>query len=139
MHNNEQDPVFKSRPLHWRLAILLGGISTRCCRYSPSASLYTLPSISHKAFDIGHFMFKNHLLFPLKLKIVHYSRIFRGIFFFKKKHYYSSIYGAIYGAGQFQDPRHRHLTSDTNYSFSSFEQKEEEYNAIENPSFMSVE
>ena len=82
-------------------------------------------------------MFKNHSLFPLKLKIVHYSRILRGIFF-KKKHYYSRIYGAKYGAGQVQDPRHRHLT---NYSFSSSEQKEkeEEYNANENPSFMRVE
>ena len=74
----------------------------------------------------------------LKLKIVHYSRIFRGIFF-KKKHYYSRIYGAIYGAGQVQDPRHCHLTSYTNCSVSSSEQKEEEYNANENLSFMSVE
>ena len=83
-------------------------------------------------------MFKNRSLFPLKLKIVHYSRIFRGIFFLKKKHYYSSIYGAIYGAGQVQDPRHRHLTSYTNCSFSSSEQKEkeEEYNANENPTFI---
>ena len=48
---------------------------------------------------------------------------------------------AIYGAGQVQDPRHRHLTSYTNCSFSSFEQKEkeEEYNANENLSFMGVE
>ena len=86
-------------------------------------------------------MLKNHSLFPLKLKTVHYSRILRGIFFKKKKHYYSRIYGAKYGAGQVQDPRHRHLTSYTNYSFSSSEQKEkvEEYNANENLSFMSVE
>ena len=58
----------------------------------------------------------------------------------QEEHYHSRIHGAIYGAGQLQVPRHRHLTSDTNYSSSSEQkEKEEEYNANENLSFMSVE
>ena len=62
------------------------------------------------------------------------------ILFLKEKQYYSSIYAAICGAGQVQDPRHRHLTSYTNCSSSSEQkEKEEEYNANENLSFMSVE
>ena len=94
---------------------------------------------------MGHLMLKKHSLFPrysfLNPKTVHYSRILRGIFFKKKTHYYSRIYGGIYGAGKVQDPRHRHLTSYTNCIFSSSEQKEkdEEYDANENLSFMSVE
>ena len=90
-------------------------------------------------------MLRKHSLFPrysfLNPKTLHYSRILRGIFFLKKNHYYSRIYGAKYGAGQVQDPRQRHLTSYTNCSFSSSEQKEKEveYNATENLSFISVE
>ena len=90
-------------------------------------------------------MLKILSLFPrysfLNPKTVHYCRILRGTFFFFKKHYRSRIYGGIYGVGKVQDPRHPHLTSETNYSFSSSEQKEkeEEQNASENLSIMSVE
>ena len=70
-----------------------------------------------------------------------FSDILGNILFQKKINYYSSIYGAIYGAGQVQDPRHCHLTSYTNCSFPSSEQKEkkEEYNANENLFLISVE
>ena len=90
-------------------------------------------------------MLKKHSLFPrysfFKTKNSTLFSDIPGNILLKKKHYYSRIYGALYGAGQVQDPRHRHLTSYTNCSFSSSEQKEkeEEYNANENPSFMGVE
>ena len=95
---------------------------------------------------MGHFMLKILSLFPrnslFKTKnSTLFSDIPGNILFLKEKQYYSSINAAIYGAGQVQDPRHRHLTSYTNCSVSSSEQKEkeEEYNANENLSFMSVE
>ena len=64
-----------------------------------------------------------------------------GNILYQTKHYYSRIYGGIYGACKVQDPRHPYVTSDTNYSFSSSEQKEKEekYSANVNLSFMSVE
>ena len=85
-------------------------------------------------------LFPRNSLFKTKNSTL-FSDIPGNILFKKKKHYYSSIYAAIYGAGQVQDPRHRHLTSYTNCSFSSSEQKEKEveYNATENLSFISVE
>ena len=84
-------------------------------------------------------MFKKYSLFFFESKNSTLFSNIPGNILYQTKHYYSRIYGAIYGAGLVQDPRHRHLTSYTNCSVSSSEQKEEEYNANENLSFMSVE
>ena len=89
-------------------------------------SLYKSQNIRHGPLDAQkHSLFQRYSFFKTKNSTL-FSDIPGNILFLKKKHYYSSIYAAIYGAGQVQDPRHPHPTSYTNYSFSFSEQKEKE-------------
>ena len=105
-----------------------------------NTSLFKSQNIRHRTVDSKKpFIISKKFFFKTKNSTL-FSDIPSNILF-KKKHYHSSSYGGIYGSGQVQDPQHPHLTSDTNYSFSSSEQKEkgEEYNANENLSIMSAE
>ena len=132
--------IFVQVPIATTVAVIVAFVDAQQC-----PKCLTLNTSFYKSQNIRHRIF--HARKPFIIPKIFYfksenSTLFSDIpgnILYQTKHYYSRIYGGIYGAGQFQDPRHPHLTSDTNYSFSSSNQKEKEekYSANVNLSFMS--